>query len=478
MHKLIGFFVIGLISLPFFVKGQAVKGVSSWISSSPEKVWEVRAIADLVKANTGDAIDFEVFPAAVEQKIDGFGGCFNELGWDALNVLKPAQRAQILKDIFDPRSGCKFSICRMPIGANDYAVDWYSLNETKGDFEMKNFSISRDKQRLIPYIKAAQKYRPDLRVWASPWCPPSWLKVNNHYACSADAKVNDLPKDAQGIEMKTQFRMEPEYLKAYALYFRKFIEAYRSEGIPVYAIHVQNEMNSCQVFPSCVWRPEDLNKFIGHYLGPELKKTNAELWLGTVERPQFERVNHILSDPASSKFIKGVGFQWGGKGAIAAVHQTYPSLKLMQSETECGNGSNDWPAAEHTFDLMKHYMNNGANAYMYWNMVLDETGKSQWGWKQNSMISITKSTGAIVYNPEYFLMKQLSRSVLPTSHKVKSSGSYERNICFLSPDRKRLILLVNNIENVSKDIRIKIAGQLLVANLKPHSINTFDVALN
>ena len=272
--------------------------------------------------------------------------------------------------------------------------------------------------------------------------------------------------------------MEPAYLKAYALYFRKFIEAYRSKGIPVSAVHVQNEMNSCQSFPSCVWRPEDINRFIGQYLGPELKNTNTEIWLGTIERPQFERVNLILSDPASSKFIKGVGFQWAGKGAIAEIHKAYPALKLMQSETECGNGSNDWPAAEYTFSLMKHYMNNGANAYMYWNMVLDETGKSQWGWKQNSMISITKSTGTVVYNPEYFLMKQLSRSVLAASHKVKSSGNYDRNICFLSPDRKKLILMVNNIENASKDIRVKIAGQLLKATLKPHSINTFEVVLN
>jgi glucosylceramidase len=477
MRRQIFLLAIGLFCLPVFLKAQAVTTVSSWMSSSPEKSWEKRSTAKIEIASANTVIDFEVFPSALEQKIDGFGGCFNELGWDALKAIKPEQREQILKELFDKNSGCKFSICRMPIGANDYSVDWYSLNEAKGDFEMTNFSISRDKQRLVPYIKAAQKYRPDLKVWASPWCPPSWLKVNNHYACTADARVNDLPKEGQGVEMTTQFRMEPEYLKAYAVYFRKFIEAYRMEGIPIFAVHVQNEMNSCQVFPSCVWRPEDLNTFIGKYLGPELKKTNAELWLGTVERPQFERVNVMLSDPESSKYIKGVGFQWAGKGAIAAIHQAYPSLKLMQSETECGNGSNDWSAAEYTFGLMKHYLNNGANAYMYWNMVLDETGKSQWGWKQNSMISITKSTGSVVYNPEFFLMKQLSRSVLPSSYKIKSSGSFEHNICFLSPDRKKLILMVNNIENTNKDIHVKIADQLLTATLKPHSINTFEVTL-
>jgi glucosylceramidase len=468
---------VGLFCLPVFLKAQAVTTVSSWTSSSPEKTWDKQSTAKIEAASPNTVVDFEVFPTALEQKIDGFGGCFNELGWDALKAIKPELREQILKELFDKKSGCNFSICRMPIGANDYSVDWYSLNETVGDFEMKNFSIGRDKQRLIPYIKAAYKYRPDLKVWASPWSPPSWLKTNHHYACTADARVNDLSKEGQGVEMKTQFIMEPEYLKAYAIYFRKFIEAYRMEGISIFAVHVQNEMNSCQVFPSCVWRPEDLNTFIGKYLGPELKKTSTELWLGTVERPQFERVNVMLSDPESSKFIKGVGFQWAGKGAIAAIHEAYPTLKLMQSETECGNGSNDWPAAEYTFSLMKHYLNNGANDYMYWNMVLDETGKSQWGWKQNSMISITKSTGSVVYNPEFFLMKQLSRSVLPSSIKIKSSGSLERNICFLTPDRKKLIIMVNNIENTNKDIHVKIAEQLLTATLKPHSINTFEVML-
>ena len=321
---------VGLLCLPVFLKAQSVTTVSSWISSSPEKTWEKLSTARIETASSNTVVDFEAFPKKLEQKIDGFGGCFNELGWEALKAVKPDQREQILKELFDKSSGCNFSICRMPIGANDYSVDWYSLNETMGDFEMKNFCISHDKQRLIPYIKSAQKYRPDLKVWASPWSPPSWLKINHHYACTADARVNDLSKEGQGVEMTTQFRMEPEYLKAYALYFRKFIEAYRKESIPIFAVHVQNEMNSCQVFPSCVWRSEDLNTFIGKYLGPELKNTNTELWLGTVERPQFERVNIMLSDPESSKYIKGVGFLGGER----CYSSNSPCLSFLKTNAE------------------------------------------------------------------------------------------------------------------------------------------------
>lgn len=73
----------------------------------------------------------------------------------------------------------------MPIGANDFSLDWYSYNETDKDFEMKDFSVSHDEQTLIPFIQAVLKYNPDMKLWASPWCPPSWMKVNKHYACSA-----------------------------------------------------------------------------------------------------------------------------------------------------------------------------------------------------------------------------------------------------------------------------------------------------
>ena len=70
--------------------------------------------------------------------------------------------------------GANFTICRMPVAANDFAINWYSYDETEGDFAMEHFSIDNDKQTLIPFIKSAQKYNPEIKLWASPWSPPSW----------------------------------------------------------------------------------------------------------------------------------------------------------------------------------------------------------------------------------------------------------------------------------------------------------------
>jgi glucosylceramidase len=202
-------------------------------------------------------------------------------------------------------------------------------------------------------------------------------------------------------------------------------------------------------------------RFIGGYLGPQFEKAgmNTAVFMGTVERPQIERVDTILQNPAARKYIKGVGFQWAGKDAIPMVHKKYPELLLMQTETECGDGSNDWKAARHTWDLMRHYFSNGASAYMYWNMVLDETGKSQWGWKQNSMISINRENGEVVYNPEFYLMKHLAAYVKPGARYLRTGNPN----CLAFKDKKHTILvLFNPLETIST-LRIRInSGDYLV----------------
>jgi glucosylceramidase len=448
---------------------------TEWISTTNDNPWSSNQPLSLKNGTSAKAVVI-IRTDQTRQAVDGFGGCFNELGWEALTILNHAEKDAIIKSLFDTITGCGFNICRMPIGANDYAVDWYSYNEMAEDFEMTSFNLQRDKQRLILYIKMAQQIRPDLAIWASPWSPPSWMKTNHHYACASNPKFNDLPADRQGKEMVTQFRMEPKVLNAYALYFEKFIKGYAMEGITISAIHVQNEMNSCQNFPSCIWRPEDMAIFIGQYLGPKFSADNVktDIWLGTVERPQIGRVDTILGDPEAAKYIKGVGFQWAGKGAIAAVHQKYPAMKLMQTETECGDGSNDWAAAEHTFELMNHYFKNGANAYMYWNMVLNETGKSQWGWKQNSMITIDSKSKTVKYNPEFYLMKHLSAFVQPGAKYLSVEKGGENVLAFRNPGS--VIILCNNPDN-AREMTFQLDDQLFTVQLPAKSFNTFKIKM-
>ena len=443
-----------------------------WTSSNPSASWQTNQVILKPETAGSDSV-VQIFPDKTQQVVEGFGGCFNELGWEVFKSISSEEKNKIFTALFDSISGCKFTICRMPMGASDYAVDWYSLNETKDDFGMEHFSLERDRQRMIPYIKTALTYQPALKVWASPWCPPSWMKTNNHYACTP-APVNDLAEEGRGEEMKAQFRMEEKYLSAYALYFSKFVQSYKQEGIDIYAVHVQNEPNSCQNFPSCIWTPSALATFTGKYLGPQFERDhlNTEIWLGTIERPQIERVDSIVCDPDAKKYIKGVGFQWGGKGAIAEVHRKYPEYKLMETESECGNGSNDWAAAEHTFGLMKHYLNNGANVYMYWNMILNETGNSQWGWKQNSLITIDSKSGVVTYNPEFYLMKHFSYFVKPGAVKIETS---DENCLAFKDNGSLTIVYYNPGQATQKDFSVQ--NMHFSVTLPEKSFNTFQVKI-
>jgi glucosylceramidase len=449
-----------------------------WVVSTPEMAWQTQD-RNRLKWEKGDA-ETVVETDNRLQTIDGFGTCFNELGWTSLSLLSDEDRLSVMKELFAPGYGANFTICRMPLGANDFSRNWYSYNETDGDFEMKNFSISNDYETLIPFIREAQAQNPSLRIWASPWSPPSWMKYNKHYACAvsndklAEQYRNDLTADRQGAEGTNMFIQEDAYFKAYALYFRKFIETYRSEGIQIAMVMPQNEFNSCQIFPSCTWTASGINKFAGEYLGPEMKALDVELMFGTMERANTLLTDTLLRDPSSSRYIRGVGFQWAGKGAVGKVHADYPDLKIYQTEQECGNGKNDWRYCCYAWSLMKHYLSNGTNVYTYWNTSLEQGGISRWGWSQNSLITVDPETKTYQYNYEYYLMKHFSHYVLPGANRIAVSGESDDILAFENEDG-RIVLVVHNPKKEETVRRIKIKEAVLSVTLQPESFNTIAV---
>jgi glucosylceramidase len=407
------------------------------------------------------------------QTIDGFGACFNELGLTSLALLKEEVRDSIMKELFEPDYGANFTICRMPVGANDFSRNWYSYDETANDFNMKNFSIANDEETLIPFIKNAKKFNPNLKIWASPWSPPSWMKTNNHYACHPDQAVNDLKGDPAAADPQgsNMFIMKDEYLRAYALYFGLFIDAYKQKGIDIYAVAPQNEFHSCQVFPSCLWTASALAAFTGKYLGPEMEKRGVEILFGTNERPDEATVDTLLTDSLAIKYIKAVGFQWGGKEAVAGIHRRYPQMKLYQTEQECGDGQNNWDGAVHSWNLMKSYLSNGVSVYDYWNIALLKGGISRWGWAQNSLVTVDSVTKAYAYNYEYYVMKHYSGFVKPGAKRLKTSG-YDDIMAFVNPDDS-IVIVAGNQTKEDKPINIRIGNRCIRPTLKAGSFNTF-----
>jgi glucosylceramidase len=271
------------------------------------------------------------------------------------------------------------------------------------------------------------------------------------------------------------FILEQPYLEAYALYFSKFIEAYRDEGIDIFAIMPQNEFNSAQIFPSCCWTAAGLAEFTGSYLGPAMDELGVDIYFGTMERPTEALVDTILRDEKSGPFIKGVGFQWAGKEALPGIHKRYPDRAMWQTEQECGDGRNDWRGAMYSWDLMKHYLNNGVSAYEYWNTSLPEGGISRWGWAQNSLVVVDAEKKDYRFSYEFYMMKHASHFVMPGAVKVETGGTYEDLLAFKNPDGSVVVVIANQ-EDEARTVEIRIGDVSIAPGLKANSMNTFRIS--
>lgn len=411
-----------------------------------------------------------------QQAIEGFGGAFSELGWDALQTLSPALRAEALDALFG--GGANFSLCRTPIGANDITKDFYSYDEVAGDFALTHFSIDKDKSSLIPFIHEAQRRNPALNIWASPWSPPTWMKKNGMYAQGTPwpgGRPNGVTPDKVMHEGQDGFIQEDRYFAAYALYFRRYIEAYRQQGIKISLVMPQNEFNSPHPFPGCAWTAQGLARFIP-FLHKEVGPLGVRLFLGTLERNKPEVIDHVLADPVAGPLLEGVGVQWAGKEALTTIHERHPNMKIWSSEQECGVGTNDWRYARYGWRTMLRYFRAGTSAWQYWNMVMPTGGMSGWGWPQNSLVVVDPKQGTYRLSHDYWVLRHLSAFVQPGARFLPCMAGfgYENQLAFRNPDGS-LVLAIHNDLAESDQLEIGLGKQQISIELPADSFNTLVI---
>jgi len=482
-----------------------------WVCTTKDNYWQSRQITFQHNTEASNQ-NIVIHPDSQFQEIDGWGGSFNEIGWAALLALDETGRQNVLKAIFDPEKGLKFNICRVPMGASDFTVDnihqayrykhlnldekynrYYSLNDTPGDFEMNDFSIERDRKFLLPFIKAAMKYRPDLKIWGSPWTPPHWMMTNfANKSCDSTENYAGFFKGYYGESEQEKYR------KAYADYFAEFVKAYRNEGIDLYAVHVQNEYSLLQYWVSCVFTGNDMENFIGNYLGPRFNNKaysdysvlkDIEIWLGTVHPKTWEPVMEfnrevlpvIQPGSESLKYTEGIGFQYKGFLLLDTVRQYNDNLKLMASETKCGKGNNTWEYGLLTWDEMKNYLEAGVHSYMQWNMILDQYTTSSFQvrdnceyWAQNSMITINTENKQVVHNPQFYTVKHFSYYIQPGAKRIRTHSNMDGIdvIAFSNPDGS-LVINVKNALSEEVNVPIEFREKKIFPVIPSGSMNTF-----
>jgi glucosylceramidase len=339
------------------------------------------------------------------------------------------------------QDGLRFTWGRIPVGASDYALDRYTLNEENNDYDMSSFSIQRDLQSLIPYIQAAQDVKRDLRFWGSPWTPPTWMKDNGSY------DHGNMKSDAQTLQ-------------AHALYLQKWVEAYDEQGIHIDWIMPQNEPGYSQDYPSCLWSAQTMTTYIADYLGPLFAEQvpETEVWLGTMSNPNDSQiVTSVMGNETARGYVKGLALQWGMEASAAQYDTQYTDIPMIQSEHKCGNypwdagtdqsrAPNDDAYARESWTNIHSWITKGVHAYLAWNMVLDPIGRSLdtvRPWAQNALITVDPNTKQVVRTPTYYVFQHLSYFVDPGAKRIGTSGSFSDALAFKNPDGSIVAVLYN-----------------------------------
>lgn len=417
------------------------------VTSAPGAYWQE---AELTPATGAAAIT--VNDGEVLGDWRGFGGTFNEKGWEAMKSLSQTDRDLALHLLFDRADGLAFTHGRIPIGASDYALDRYSLNESDGDVEMNDFSIDRDTMNLIPYIQAALDIRPDLHFWGSPWSPPTWMKDNGQFD-----RGNMIEQDGM--------------FEAHALYLTRWVEEYEAQGIYVEAVHPQNEPGYQQDYPSCGWTPGGFTKYVREFLGPLFadRLPDREIWVGTMSNTTDKSiVDAVMTDSEAAAFITGIGVQWGQDQFVPGYVSSY-HVPVMQTEHRCGNfpnqqqtnidhAPNDDAYARESWGYIAHYIRQGASAYMAWNMVLDTTGRNLdtvRPWAQNALLAVDVGAGELKITPTYYVFRHVSQYVDPGASRVGVDGGDA--VAWKNPDGD-IVLVFYNDGGAPADTIVSIGG--------------------
>jgi len=396
------------------------------------------------------------------QKIRGFGYSFEHSSCQNLMRLPKEIREKALKLLVSEKSGANLNLWRICIGASDFTgterYTYDDLNDLKEDMKLKNFSIEKDKEIIIPILKAALKINPHILFFASPWSPPAWMKDSKRI-CGG--------------------KLLPKYYKSYAEYLVKFLQLYEENGLPIYTITVQNEPGvDNPKMPSCKWAPEEERDFIKDYLGPALEEAHlkTKIWcydhnFGFIRTPtSYPEV--VLKDKEAAKFIDGIAFHhYSGKPEYMLLYkEQYPEANIYFTE-----GS--------VFGLrgarkIAKYFRCGAQSYNGWVPFLDTNHGPNNGPHRAKRTIIERKVpeNTVLVNFDYFIVAHYSKFIQRGAHMIYSKRIHKRSlseVSFLNPDGTIVSILTNGTRR-KKKVQLEWRGKYLLFILPKKSIATLS----
>ncbi len=389
-------------------------------------------------APTNPTETVRILPNETFQTITGFGGSFTESSAYLLNKLSKENRQKILEAYFG-ESGAKYSLTRTHINSCDFSLSNYSYTPKEGDKELESFSIDEDREDIIPMIKDAMKTSKDgFKIIASPWTAPPWMKDNKKWVGG---------------------KLLPEYYDTWALFFSKYIDAYKTEGIDIWGVTVENEpLGNGNNWESMHYTAEEMTNFVQHHLGPQLEENHKDVVLLGYDQNRDhlkDWVDDMYQNEETSKYFDGTAIHWYRStyevfpDVLQYAHEKAPSKYLIQTEAcvdsevpkwkddkwywskEATDWGWDWaedkdkplhpkyvPVYRYARDIIG-CLNNWVDGWVDWNMVLDTQGGPNWfkNWCVAPVI-VDPEKDEIYFTPIYHTLSHFSRFIRPGAKRI------------------------------------------------------------
>jgi glucosylceramidase len=472
------------ISLPALITLCAYASINQTTVGAPRdtlagprvQVWLTTADRRKQLAHEADAVFHDATGASATVDIDagkryqtmvGFGAAITDASaWLIRTRMNAAQREALMLELFGRPPGLQISFMRLTIGASDFSPIHYSFDDVPSgetDPGLAHFSIAPILETVLPLVHDALSLNPALRLMASPWSAPAWMKTS-------DSLIHGT--------------LQPQFYGALADYLVRYIDAMRAEGVPIFALTLQNEPHfDTPNYPGMLLSADARTQVIGRYLGPILAKrmesTQILDWDHNWDRPQEPL--QVLADPIAAPYVAGVAWHcYGGKvSAQTRVHRAHPDKDAYL--TECSGG--DWkPLKTDTLLSMTRNLIIGstrgwARGVLLWNLALDENAGPHLGGCMNcrGLVTIDSGTGEVARNDDYYVIAHASRFVRQGAQRIESSEAAPGldNVAFRNPDDGSIVLIVANSATNARAMSVRCVGRLFQYTMPARSVATF-----
>jgi len=395
------------------------------------------------------------------QTMDGFGFALTGVSASLINSLPETTKDALLKELFlTDSTNIGISYLRISIGASDLSLAPFTYDEIlagQTDTTLQNFSINQEQTDLIPILQKIIALVPSIKIIATPWTAPTWMKTNGSFVGGS---------------------LKQEYYSVYAHYFVKYIQAMQAAGINITAVTPQNEPLNAYNNPAMLMQSNDEDVFVKNYLGPQFQanhiNTKIIIYDHNLDHPEYATA--ILSDPAAYPYIDGSAFHLyaGNINTMSSVHSMFPNKNLYFTEQATfSNGSFHQDLDWHVQNLIIGATRNWSKNVLEWNLASDPNQALHTNGGCSTCLGALTIGTSVTRNISYYIIAHAAKFVRPGSVRIASSlVDNLPNVAFKTPDGKKVLIVLNTGLSATR-FNIRFNGKIVSPTLMAGAVGTF-----